>query len=73
MPDDWKPMKAVGPGVQEIRIQTEAEHRVFYAATLPEAIYVLHAFKKRTRRTSKRDIEVAKRRLAGVRVQRSRG
>ena len=48
-PDDWKPMASVGPGVREIRIQTELAHRVFYLATFEEAVYVLHAFEKKTR------------------------
>lgn len=48
-PNDWKPMPSVGLGVQEIRIHTEVEHRVVYVAKFAEAIYVLHAFEKRTR------------------------
>lgn len=60
-PNDWK--SSVGKGVQEIRIHTEAEHRVFYMAKFPEAIYVLHAFEKRARRTPKRDLDLAKHRL----------
>lgn len=54
-PNEWKPMPSVGLGVQEIRIRTGAEHRVLYAARFAEAIYVLHAFEKRTRRTPKDD------------------
>lgn len=49
-PEDWKPMTSVGLGVREIRIQTELAHRVFYLATFDEAVYVLHAFEKRSRR-----------------------
>lgn len=37
--------------------------RVFYLARRPESIYVLHAFQKKTQRTSPLDIELAKRRL----------
>jgi phage-related protein len=43
-PNDWKPMPSVGLGVQEIRVRTGGEHRVFYIAKLAEAVYVLHAF-----------------------------
>jgi hypothetical protein len=32
-PDDWRPMPTIGPGVREILIHTELEHRVFYVAT----------------------------------------
>ena len=44
-PDDWKPMKTIGPGVREIRIREQSgAFRVIYLATLPEAVLVLHAF-----------------------------
>ena len=71
MPDDWKPMAAVGRGVYEIRIRTKLEHRVFYVAKYAEAVYVLHAFEKRTRRTRQADIDLAKQRLANVKKQRT--
>lgn len=59
-PDDWKPMTSVGPGVREIRIQTELAHRVFYVATFEEAVYVLHAFEKRTQKTPAKEITLAR-------------
>jgi phage-related protein len=59
-PNDWKPMATVGAGVQEIRIHTEKEHRVCYVARFLEGIYVLHAFEKRTKRTSRADIDLAR-------------
>jgi len=59
-PDDWKPMKTVGAGVREIRIRdASGAFRVIYVATLPEAVYVLHAFQKKSRTTSKRDLDLA--------------
>ena len=58
-PDDWKPT-SVGPGVREIRIRTELAHRVFYVATFEEAVYVLHGFEKRTRKTSTQDLQLAR-------------
>ena len=64
MPDDWKPMKSVGPGVYEIRIHTGTEYRVFYVAKHEDAIYVLHVFPKRTRQTRQADIALARQRLA---------
>jgi phage-related protein len=66
MPDDWKPMTAVGSGVYEIRIRTAIEHRVFYVAKYEEAIYVVHAFEKRTRQTRRADIALARQRLADL-------
>ena len=58
-PNDWKPMPRIGSGVREIRIRTGLEHRVFYVASLGDGIYVLHAFEKRSRKTSKRDLDLA--------------
>lgn len=66
MPDDWKPMTDVGRGVYEIRIRTGVEHRVFYIAKYEEAVYVVHAFEKRTRQTRQSDIDVARKRLADL-------
>ena len=64
MPDDWKPMATVGAGVYEIRIHTELEHRVFYVARCEDAVYVIHAFEKRTPQTRAADIALARKRLA---------
>ena len=59
-PDDWKPMQAVGPGVREIRIHVGGANRVFYVATRPEAVYVLHAFEKKTQKTSAHDLRIGR-------------
>jgi phage-related protein len=72
MPDDWKPMRSVGEGVYEIRLHTDLEHRVLYIAKFEEAVYVLHAFEKRTRRTSVADIALARQMLAELRQLRTR-
>jgi phage-related protein len=61
LPDDFKPMSDVGKGVEEIRVWEESgTFRVMYVARLVDAVYVLHAFQKKTRETSKRDKEIAK-------------
>lgn len=73
MPDDWKSMASVGRGVYEIRVRTAGEHRIFYIARFKEAVYVLHAFQKRTQRTRKADIELGARRLVDVQRARQRG
>jgi phage-related protein len=62
-PHDWKPMPSVGSGVREIRVHTGLEHRVFYVAKFSEAIYVLHAFEKKTRKTPNAELELARSRL----------
>ena len=60
-PTDWKPMQSVGPGVGEIRIRVLGEWRVIYVATVREAVDVLHAFQKKTRKTSGHDSDLARR------------
>jgi len=62
-PSDWKPMSSVGAGVEEIRVRTGREHRIFYVAKFEEAVYVLHAFEKKTRKTPKPDLNLARSRL----------
>jgi phage-related protein len=63
-PRDWRPMPDVGPGVMELRIHAGTEHRVFYVTKHEEAVYVLHAFEKRSRKTSRRDLEIGRARHA---------
>lgn len=65
-PNDWKPIASVGPGVREIRIRTNLEHRVFYTATMPDTIYILHAFEKKAQKTPKRDLDIARDRLRSL-------
>ena len=63
-PADWKPMPSVGIGVNEIRVREDSgAFRVIYVVKFAEAVYVLHAFQKKARKTSKRDIELARRRF----------
>ncbi|MGH2374962.1 MAG: type II toxin-antitoxin system RelE/ParE family toxin [Gemmatimonadales bacterium] len=66
LPDDWRPMPSVGSGVAEIRLHGEVQHRVFYVARFANAVYVLHAFTKRTRQTRQTDLELGRARLAAV-------
>lgn len=68
-PADWKPMKTVGSGVREIRIRVLGEWRVIYVAKFANAIYVLHAFQKKTQKTPRKDIEIARRRYKQLRGQ----
>jgi phage-related protein len=66
-PDGWKPMQTIGPGVREIRIHVAGAHRVFYVATRSEASYVLHAFEKKTQKTSARDLRIGRERFNELR------
>lgn len=67
-PQDWKPMESIGPGVREIRIRTHqggtVQHRVIYVAKFAEAVYVLHAFGKKSQATSQHNVDVARARYA---------
>lgn len=64
-PDGFKPMPSIGKGVEELRVWDEAgTFRVIYTARLADAVYVLHAFQKKTQATAQRDIDTAKRRFA---------
>ena len=46
------------------RLRDEAgAFRVIYTANRPEAVYVLHAFQKKTQATAKRDLDLARARL----------
>lgn len=65
-PSDWKPMRVIGPGAKEIRIHVLGEWRVIYVVKLRDAVYVLHAFQKKTRKTSRHDIDVARQRYKQI-------
>lgn len=69
-PEDWKPMPSVGLGVSEIRVRAGGAFRVFYVAKFPEAVYVLHAFQKKSRQTAQGEIELARRRFRAVLIAR---
>ena len=71
-PTDFKAMPVVGAGVYELRIRAGGAFRVFYVVRFEEALYVLHAFQKRSRRTSQLDIDVGARRYREVVSSRSR-
>lgn len=66
-PNDWKPMATIGQGVREIRIRDEAgAFRVIYVTKIEDAIFVLHAFQKKTQQTAKRDLDLASARLRQI-------
>ena len=66
-PFDWRPMKTVGRGVNEIRITEDSgAFRVVYEVNRPEAIYELHVMHKTTRKTETRDIELARARYQEI-------
>jgi phage-related protein len=72
-PSDWKPMSTVGAGAVEIRIKDAAGiYRVIYVARFEEAIYVLHAFEKKTQKTRKADLALARARYKALAEERKR-
>lgn len=71
-PIDFKPMSIIGSGAYELRIRGDGAYRVFYVAKFAEAIYVLHAFQKKTRRTGRLDLEIGAKRYREL-IQRRPG
>ncbi len=65
-PQDWKPMRSIGSGVKEIRIHVLGEWRIVFVAKLADAVYVLHAFQKRSQKTNRNDIELARKRFKEI-------
>ena len=60
-PVDWKPMSSIGAGCREIQVRDEGgAYRVFYVASVGDAIYVLHCFEKKSQRTAKGDLDIGK-------------
>jgi len=61
------PMTAVGPGVREIRIRDDSgTFRVVYVANIGDSICVLHAFQKKSQKTSVKDLSLAKARFKAI-------
>ena len=68
-PDDWKPMSAVGLGAREIRVRDAAgAFRVLYVARFADAVYVLHAFQKKSEKTAREDLALAQKRYREARA-----
>jgi phage-related protein len=68
MPNNYKPVSTVGPGVSEIRVQdADGIARLMYVAKFRDTICVLHVFTKKSKRTPKTDIDLAKRRYREAR------
>lgn len=66
-PEDFKPMPIIGKGVEELRVWDDSgTYRVIYTARLADAVYVLHAFQKKTQATAKRDVELARKRYTDL-------
>lgn len=63
--EDWKPMPSIGAGVCEIRTRVASgAYRTIFVAKFVEAVYVLHAFQKKTQKTPQKEIELARKRYS---------
>ncbi|WP_048424321.1 type II toxin-antitoxin system RelE/ParE family toxin [Mycolicibacterium obuense] len=63
MPDHYRPMPDVGRGTYEIRVKDDdGISRLMYVAKFGNKINVLHVFTKKTQKTPKPDIDLAKKR-----------
>ena len=61
-------MASIGAGVYELKEGDERSwYRVIYLAKVHDVIYVLHCFEKQSRKTDRRDLNVARERLSRVR------
>lgn len=62
-----RPMPSIGRGVHELRFRDRSGiYRVVYYLAGAGMIYVLHAFKKKTRETPWQNLSIAKKRLQEV-------
>jgi len=59
-----RPMPAVAPGVEELRIRDRTGiYRAFYHARTPRGVLVFHAFMKKSRTTPQHELKLARVRL----------
>ncbi len=65
-PTDCKSMPSIGRGVKEIRIHVLGEWRIIYVAKFVNAVYVLHSFQKKSRKTNQQDVEIARKRYKQI-------
>jgi phage-related protein len=68
MPNNYKPISAVGPGSYEIRVRhADGIARLMDVAKFRDTTCVLHVFTKKSQRTPKTDIDLAKKRYREAR------
>ncbi len=57
--------KQLGNGLYELRVRGKEELRILYSFK-HTTIYLLHAFKKQTQKTPRRELEIAHKRLTEI-------
>jgi phage-related protein len=56
-----RPMPTVATGVCELRVKgKDGQYRLFYFAVSKQGIFAIHAFKKKSQKTPKRDLDQAR-------------
>ncbi|MGB8478899.1 MAG: type II toxin-antitoxin system RelE/ParE family toxin [Acidobacteriaceae bacterium] len=66
-PGSFKSVPSIGKGVEEIRLRDDSGiYRIIYTARLSDAVYILHAFQKKTQATAKRDVDLARERFQQI-------
>jgi phage-related protein len=70
VPHDSRPMRSIGKGVFELR-QRDAHgwYRLIYLTRVEDTLYMLHAFTKKSAKTSRNDLAIAASRLKNVRAR----
>ena len=59
-----KTMPSIGNNVHELRLRDKkGVYRVFYVIKKKNAIYIVHAFHKKTQKTPKKNIKLVKKRI----------
>lgn len=70
LPRDFKTMQNLGSGIMEIRERDQSgAFRLIYVAKFKNSIYCLHAFQKKTQKTSPRDIAIIKTRYDAIKEE----
>jgi phage-related protein len=59
-------MPAIGLGVKEIHLHVLGEWRIIFVAKFEDAVYVLHSFQKKGRKTSQKDVDLARKRYKQI-------
>ena len=66
-PLNSRPMKSIGKRVYELKQQdNRGWYRMIYLSKVGDTIFILHCFRKQSRKTSQKDLNVAKERLKNV-------
>ena len=63
-----RPLSSISRGLYELRISYRAgEFRVFYYIKVKDAIYVIHAMRKKSQKIERRTVELLLSRIGGLR------